>query len=487
MTTPRPIYRATWAASGGRTLPPGGTAVTGYGFGAVPTHGDWNHQQGYLADTIAAVDNTAMRSADMSDATQVVRLTPDSLLFTVGGPLAQRPVNGGVYMIGAERVCAEDVDPITAPVYTFTANTTNYVWLRTPLSTSVLAYADRAITQVLVSPGAGFAHVRTVVCGPAVVISDTEPGTVSTRHKWAARPHDFTDAATITPQGTATTLTVNQALNSAEGLLVTPLTVGVVTAGIRVVTNTNSLAALDHTLALGSGTTIAPTVKSTLGNNGSGLLAVATGGAASGGASVVSRMAGKGYDLAMLPGGTPVAGAALAGHLRMWADVSALGGGLRWLDAAAGDIRLPFCGRDGLISVNGGFGSATGAIAQGATNQTLATIIAFQWRQNHTYIIWVGAEPVSGATAANFTVTLAAPTVNGVAITGTQFPALLGSVAAPSPAGAILPVIREFFVYTHTAADVSANLLIRVTHGAGTVGSTITYNNVRVIMVGGFR
>lgn len=482
MSTARPLLRATWATNASaRTAPAGGTATGGYGYGHKPPAKEWNWIKGVNGDWANYIDDTAARYSDLSSSTVHSRLTSTLLGFTVGGALAQRPVTGGIYILNGVRADLSTVGS-DAPVFTFVANSSNYIWARAPLNTSRLGYADTAVTQVLVSPGTGYVHIRTVVTGPLTVTSQTEPAAIFARHVWGAIPHYFTSTLNIDPATAVPALEV-QGINGASYAAKFRAGGGFVMPLISLVTE-----------ALGTGIDGAPS--GTLGNLGSllhgylgdhgAIVRSRVDKPVAGGATIVSDLDGNGFDLAFgIASSPPVASATLANRLRMYVVASALGGGMRWLDTA-GDLRMPMVGREGFINVNGGFGSSTGAIGQGVSNSTLASIIAFQWRQNHTYLIWVAAEPQSGATASNFTVTVSA-TVNGVAMAGTQLPFLCNNVSAPSPAGAQLPVIRELIVYTHTAADVVGNLLVRVSHGAGTGGSSITYNNVRMIMVGGFR
>ena len=479
MSTNRPQYRPTWATDPtSRLQPAGGTAASGYPYGTAPPSKEWNWLHGHSGDWLGYLDNTAIRHSDLASSGVSMRLSATRLDFTVGGPLAQRPTAGGVYVIGAERVDLSATG-LSAPVYSYAANATNYVWARSPLSVSRLGYGDTAITQVPVAPGSGYVHILTVTTGPLTVTVVTEPATVKLGHYWRELSHQFQGDLTIAPLGTQTPLTVRPLTGASEGILAEPGDVTFVGPLFRAGSMNATGIGLDG-FPSGSGLNMGALAKAYCGDRGAGLFATVDGPFSSGMAAVVSRMLGQGFDLAFEPGGSaPTEQGNTTGHLRVYTENQTAGGGLRWLEPTAGEIRLPMVGRDGFI-----FASASAANTANLTNalgtSTLVQTANVTWRQNHTYLIWVAAETLTSSAPA-FTVSFDVQ-VNGVSIL---------------PSGAILcqpdpqlnlenPWLGQLWVYTHAGADVSAVARLRVTHGAVGAGS-VSYRTPRILAFGGWR
>lgn len=480
MATSRPQYRPTWATNPtSRQQPAGGTATSGYPYGTVPPAKEWNWLHGQAGDWLGYLDNTALRHSDLASSSVCMRLSTTRLDFALGGPLAQRPTSGGVYVIGAERVDLSATG-LDAPVYTFAPNSTNYVWARSPLSVSRLGYGDTAITQVPVAPDSSYEHILTVTTGPLSVTVVSEPATVVLGHYWRELSHQFQGDVTTAPLGTQTPLTIRPRTGASEGARAEPGDATFVKPLFHAANMNPTGVGLGGTPS-GSGTNMGALVQASCGDRGAGLLATVSDPFASGAAAVVSRMNGQGFDLALEPGlTTPTEQGNTVGHLRIYAENHTAGGGLRWLDPFAGEIRMPMVGRDGFILANA-MAASTPPFTTTLGTAVLVQTANVMWRQSHVYLIWVAAETVASL-GQDFTVMFDVQ-VNGATILPGVMPILL---QPNSQTTAENPWLGQLFVYTHTGADVSAVARLRVTHGAVGVGG-VSYRNPRIIVFGGFR
>lgn len=479
MATSRPQYRPTWATNPtSRQQPAGGTATSGYPYGTVPPAKEWNWLHGQAGDWLGYLDNTALRHSDLASSSVCMRLSKLRLDFQIGGPLAQRPTSGGVYVIGAERVDLSATGP-DAPVYTFAPNSTNYVWARPPLSVSRLGYGDTAITQVPVAPDSSYEHILTVTTGPLSVTVVSEPATVTLAHRWAQLSHQFEGDLTVAPLGTQTPLTVRPLTGAAEGVRAEP---GDATFAMPLF-HADGMNPTGVGLAgspSGSGSNMGALVQASCGDRGAGLLATANDPLALGMATVVSRLNGQGFDLALQPGATaPTEQGNTVGHLRIYAQNQTGGGGLRWLEPIAGEVRLPMVGRDGFILISA-TAPTTAFLDNTAGTFTLVQTSNVLWRQNHTYLIWAAAETIA-TVAPVFTVSFDIQ-VNGASILPSG-----PKTCHPNPQiNEVYPWLGQLWVYTHLGADVVAAARVQVTHDA-IGGGNVRYVTPRILVFGGFR
>lgn len=478
MTSTRPRRRASWAAlTDYRVEPAGGTESTGYGAAACPTAGEWNWQIGYLSEWAAYSDLT--RHADLADPTAVQRVTDSALSFSIGAGLSQRPNTGGVYIVGGVRLDAADTSA-TAPVYNFTANTTNYVWLKEPSSTARSNYADRLVTTDPGSPGAGYAHVRTVTCGPTTVTVDIEPNSVVAGFTWRAQPHYFTAQVNIEPSTGDRALRLVGPNVGSETVLILPPSNTYTAPFIKLLPNAAGVGI--EAQVSGTGSSLGPAYKALLDSKGCAVYGTTTNPFAAGLCTVYSELYGTGFDIALAPAPAPptapTVGDPLYGRLLMYSEALTSGGGLRWLEPTAGAIRQPFASRDGAV-FGQTIGANTGLLTSGAVT-TLVTSAVYTFRRSHTYLIIAQAE-TDWTTSPAFSVTVDVR-VNGVSVAPAPHAVNPCTISGPN---ITRPWLNGTYYYLHSVADVSATVTLRTTHGAAGAGN-VRYNNPRLTVLGAF-
>lgn len=408
---------------------------------------------GYFGDWSLHLDSATLQLTELCDTTgDVQRVLGPGLAFTVGGPLAQRPVQGAVYYGTAERIDATATGG-DAPVFTFAANVVNYVWLRAKRGADRQAYPEYAVTTAVIPPGTNYVRVRNVTCNAVQVTADVESPNVWQGFRWRGISHTYRAPVRIDSGVAATQLTVEapagavspavsingQVLSTQslmqcnpqpgqESVTLTALGSGVASVGVTLNTETAALRA----------DSVSPEVQSAaLYHN-------------------TDPTAESWMLVANTQNVTPPNAAPWTSKFRMCATLGTAGG-LRWRDGTAlGREWIPHAGRAGMqvgatIAANAVLGQNTVTVIC-THNVTLL--------QGHSYTFTVECDANAPA-AVNYTqsVTIA---VNGVA-------------QAPWSAKSLNCIrdtldhlwLRATLEYTHVGADVNTTVTLSVTNGVG--------------------
>lgn len=446
--------------------------MAGYAYGWPPSFLEWNWLFWATGVWQDHLDRGAARGPDLWDTAGVYRISPDALAFTVGGPLAQRPVKGAVFIVGGERLdlSATGAD---APVFTFTPSATNYIWARFRQDGSRSAYPQVVVNTTGVSPGTGYVCVSEQTTNVTQITGATEPGSVTYNAlTWSAISHKFKRGVQIDAVGDTNALY----LTDGDSSMVPTLVIA------------HGNASYSHTL-----------VSADQNSGGTAFSASATGpGGVGFGSYVTSQAAGfqvycdgngtagafidtgsQSWALAITPSSLdPVHnGASVYGaSMRIWASPS-LTSNLTWMNSAGAQY-FPWAALQAPTRYDSG-ALADATIVNGAANASVGVSAAQTFVQGCKYLIMLDV-PVSTASAPNFNVTLTI-LVNGVADTywnNRAFTPPNLTTADPRP------WLHTTIYYTHTTATTAAaTVLIRVNHSAG-VGS-ITYRAPRIQIAGG--
>jgi hypothetical protein len=452
-------------APGFRATPFAATLTQGFGTEVfLAPHANW--LIGYGGDWAVHLDASRGSLIEEWDDRGFVSLVAGELTFLVGGALAQRPVTGGIY-IG--RKCRLDalVQGADAPVFTFTANATNHVYMAP--STTRSAYPDVVINTTGISPGALYREVRTVTTGPATVTIDSPP--VGQLQGWYIKGRQ-----NITGQGTDTTFQVEIVDSANAGIIFSNVTALNVNTMVLWQPNDGQLSSF--TLPLGVGTA---GHEVSLNNTGitayraKSLLNTVDNAAY----EVDTPLLGHTWAVAMKPhSAVPGNGANFTAFTRLFSTIQTFSGGFRWRDAgASGYPWTPHAHR----------GASTTAIRATSGDQTLAgavaittlhTSAAFELLTGHSYLIHVECEALASVTKAFLqTVTI---DINGVADADWSTRQLNSDTTTALSS----PWISTTILYQHAAADTTGAVRLRVAHSAG--AGSVTYTRPRISVLGPF-
>lgn len=451
-----------------RQEPLSGTLLAGWGSNTpfAVAHANWS--MGFLADWVQYLD---IKSPALSDEFQrvvgAVLVTGTGLTFTLGGPLQQRPVTGGVYVIQQARIDASAL-AADAPFYTFAGNSINYVFLGPPITRS--AYPDVIINTTGVPPSPRHRVVRQVTTGAIMVTADTIPVSLLTGYYRVGKQF-----ITGSLGSADTTLTVTCNASAAPGIWITSAAAatntlmqfgpnvgqysistepnGAGTPGFHVdLTNNSVMGYQAYSLAPSTDTAaFVQTVPFTSNSFGVALTSLAA---------------------------IPANGTQWDTYCRLFATIQTPSGGFRWRDGtgAAASAWTPHAHREtttiytSQVSANVTLGGDVGPITLCARFVSL--------RQRHVYHMAIDCEALAtvGASIAQ-TVT--------VLIDGVPHPDWNARLLMASPTGLPQKWYSTLLLYYHTLADdATTNVLLQITHTVG-VG-TVTYIRPRIYIFGPF-
>lgn len=474
----RPVRFARWGELAQyRTEPAAGTVTAGYPYGYTPPYSEWNWLFWACGQWQVHLDRSAMLATDLWDVSRIYRLTSGFLSFTVGGPLAQRPSTGAVYAVNGERL---DLSPTgaNAPVYTFTASTSNYIFARQRTDNSRSAYPETAINTTGVAP-AGYSadYLVRVDTNVTQVTAIVEGAAIQQRTAgWGGgvNHHEFqATMALIPPAGT--TATTLQVQSSEPGIAPVVYVVHQDLAAFQslVQGDANDTGTVFVGSVAGAGGAVATF---SVGDDATGCYIYCSG---TGAAGLHIEAGLENWALCFTPSALDPphdAGSPYGNTVRVWGS-SAFTPGLVWKNPS-GDTYYPWASLQGATRYDSGNLGDSGAVAAGAANITIATSTQQTFVQGCRYLIMLDCG-ASTTSAPNFTSSLTV-LINGSADTYWNARSFTPNVSDANPR----PWLQTCIFYNHTAATTTtATVVIRVTHGAG-VGN-INYRAPRIQIMGG--
>lgn len=467
----RPLRLPVWArVSATRVEPIAGTEDAGYAYGDKPAAKHWNWMRGVAGDWFDWQDRTALNTKDLFTSYSPNRVSPTALAFTLGGPLNQRPVTGGVYYVRRERA---DMSSITAPpagncpLYVFAPSATNYVWVRPRLDTSRSGYPEMVINQTGLEPNGetSWACVYQNTTNLATVVTQQEHVSVQAGHYYGngVLAITMTAGVAIAPAATwdAATLSIQtrQQTSGFPAIIVSP-DVGMSVTQLYIGSNVNQTSLAMQ--ALGSVGYSTPGIDVYTDTGGAALKVTGNG---SDDAALYANMGATGWVIAAEKATVTQVPHDPAGEhanqFRMYiSQAQTIAAGVRWLDGTGGGKEwIPWASPQGPVLEYSQYADSLGHA--GGANVNIINEANLHWRQFHRYDIRISAEALAAAGAVNtIAVTIL---VNGVVQGGWNAKQL--RVAAD---GFNHPWLHTSFVYTHAGADTNTGtLVVQVVVGAG--------------------
>lgn len=439
-----------------------GDLIAGYALGSPFPNNEGAYFMGYAGDWSAHLDSDRFSIADEWDTAavpQVSLVSGNGLDFANGGPLVQQPTDGGTYISPTgERIDARNY--AEGPGMAFTANTTNYVFLRAPTGAGGrLSYPEHYVDTTSTPVDATWTLVHQVDTN---AIQVTNNFTLAGRGYYRKEFNSFTnysDGAVLFITGSSS-FVPNVWIQATGGAALLYLNSTANQAGLQVQSSGYGSYSIFGTV--GSQAAFAQMSLSTLDSAG-----------------VVFDTFGvqPGNPLCMYP--APVAPAHVgagpwANYLRMYSVNILSGGMLRWRDGS-GTEWTPHAAPGGVLK-QATLSGAAPIIGSGAATNLVTLNVAGTIKQNHWYLIRVACEATNNALA-NFT-QLVTISVNGVAVAPYNAYNLIADRD-----GLQKPWLSTMLFYQHTAADVvNPAIVLGITHGAG--ASSCQYHSARIAILG---